>query len=71
MMLPQFRRVLDSGKKLIIWGALDQEDLLTIMEEIPPHSIYLNIVVEAVDQAKNLMYYLQQLAEKKRNPISG
>ena len=65
-MLPEFKKVLVSGKKLIIWGALDQEDLRAVMEELPSHSIYLDIVVEHVDQGKALMQYLKELAARKK-----
>ena len=65
-MLPEFKKVLASGKKLIIWGALDQEDLGAVMEELPSHSIYLDIVVEHVDQGKALMQYLKELAARKK-----
>lgn len=64
-MLPELRKVIDAGKKLIIWGALDQDDLSVVMEELPHRNIYLDIVTETVEEAKGLMEYLKELAAKK------
>ncbi|MHB1653990.1 MAG: hypothetical protein ACYCVD_16160 [Desulfitobacteriaceae bacterium] len=64
-MLPEFRKVLAAGKKLVVWGALEREDLLAVMEELPRRNIYLDIVSETVEEAKDLMSYLKELAAKK------
>jgi len=65
-MLPQFQKVLESGKKLIIWGSLDQEDLLAVVNELPKHSTYIDIVAETVDEGKKMMEYARELGAKKR-----
>lgn len=58
-MLPQFRRVLDAGKKLVIWGALDQADVEVVRQELPSRNLYLQIVTENVEQAQELMQLIK------------
>ncbi len=64
-MLPEYKKVLAAGKKLIIWGALDQVDLQVVMEELPKRSIYLDIVAETVEEAKSLMDTANEMATRR------
>jgi hypothetical protein len=54
-MVPFFRKVQQKGKKLIIWGDLNGEDIRIIKDELEMIGIYLNIVVPDIDAAKTLM----------------
>lgn len=64
-MLAEFRKVLAAGKKLIVWGALDHQDLQAVMEELPRRNIYLDIVAETVEEAKGLMETVKSLSTRR------
>lgn len=53
-MLPVFHKIVRSGKRLIIWGALDLEDLQVIRQELAGYPVFLNIVAESVGLARQL-----------------
>ncbi|HEY5587181.1 MAG TPA: hypothetical protein VIK78_22190 [Ruminiclostridium sp.] len=57
-MIPVFQRIL-SKKNLIIWGDLDHEDIDCIMYELPHKGVFLNIVSETVEKARDLMEYIK------------
>jgi len=61
-MLPQFQKVWTTGKKLIIWGDLNQQDLEVITSELPSSGIYLNIVTPTLEMAMNLREYMEKLS---------
>jgi hypothetical protein len=54
----QFQQVVAAGKKLLVWGDLDEEDLDAICSVVPKNSVYFNIVAPAEDRAAGLMEYL-------------
>jgi hypothetical protein len=53
-MLPVFHKVVRQGKRLIIWGSLDLEDIQIIRQELAGLPVFLNIVAESVDIARKL-----------------
>jgi hypothetical protein len=52
-MLPILRMVLEAGKRLVLWGTIDDRDMEAIKSGLPHHGIYLNIVTASADAAKN------------------
>lgn len=60
-MLPHFRQVL-SGKKLMIWGDLNREDLEVITSELPANGVFLNIVAPTIEEAMDLRELLETLS---------
>ncbi|GEA15709.1 hypothetical protein E308F_19530 [Moorella sp. E308F] len=59
-MMPEFRRVLEK-KCLIIWGALDEEDIEVIRSELPCRGIFLNIIAETLPRAKELNQFIKNI----------
>jgi hypothetical protein len=53
-MLPFFKNVQDRGKRLMIRGKLDHEDLKLLRRELSPNGLYLQIVVESPAETKRL-----------------
>lgn len=59
-MILEFRRVLEK-KCLIVWGSLDEEDIEAIHKELPCRGIFLNIVTENVNRAKEINSFIKKL----------
>jgi hypothetical protein len=53
-MLPLFKMVQSREKKLIIRGKLDLEDLELLRKELSPRALYLQIVIDKPEEAKQL-----------------
>ena len=53
-MIPVFHRVLNAGKRLIVWGDLTNAEVTMLMEELPHHSLFLNVITPTVDGAKEI-----------------
>ena len=53
-MIPVFRRVYDANKRLIVWGDLTIDETKMLMEELPQHSLFMNIVAPTVEYAQEL-----------------
>jgi hypothetical protein len=58
-MLPFFKKVQDRGKRLLIRGALDHDDLNLLRRELSPEGLYLQIVVECPAETKRLREFFQ------------
>ena len=57
--LPECKKVLESGKKLSIgMGYFTKEDIDVIYEEMPHHSTHINIITHKLDEAKELLDYI-------------
>lgn len=50
-MIPQFKKVLKAGKRLVIWGTLNEQDIATIQSELPRQGVFLNIISESQARA--------------------
>lgn len=53
-MLPIFRRVIAANKRLIVWGDLTSEEITMLMEDLPHHSLFLNVIAPTVESAQEL-----------------
>ena len=51
-MLPLFKRVQSRGKKLIVRGKLDQADLDLLREGLSPRGLFLQIVIDQPEEAR-------------------
>jgi hypothetical protein len=55
-MVPAFNKVLNAGKKLILWGMLDKDDLMIIRRDVDwKRGVFLCIVTDSVEQAEELL----------------
>lgn len=54
-LLPVMRKILDAGKRLIIWGNLNQEEIQLIGDNFAGRPVFLSIVAQDVDTARKLM----------------
>lgn len=58
-MIPQCRKVIESGKKLLIgMGEINKDDIDAIYENLPNHSVALNAIVSDCNQARELVDYI-------------
>jgi hypothetical protein len=53
-MLPQFKKVLASGRRLIIWGDLTGADLKTIFAGLPSEGVFFNILLPSLTAAEKI-----------------
>ena len=53
-MIPVFRKVLEAGKRLIVWGNLTEEEIRLVMRKLPHMGLFLNVISPSVDEAKQL-----------------
>jgi hypothetical protein len=57
-MLPQFRKVLDKKRCLIIWGDLTEEDIQNIFDNLPPKGIFFSILLPEFAAAEQINAFL-------------
>jgi hypothetical protein len=57
-MLPQFRKVLEKKRKLVIWGDLTEEDIQVVFDNLPPEGIFFNILLPDFKSAENISNFL-------------
>jgi hypothetical protein len=57
-MLPQFKKVLDKGRKLMVWGDLDEEEIKIVYDNLPPEGICFNLIEENFEKALRVSAYL-------------
>ncbi|MDR1251897.1 MAG: hypothetical protein LBK62_06990 [Treponema sp.] len=60
-MLPQFRKVLEQGRCLIIWGDLTEAEIRIVFDHLPPRGIFFNILLPDFDQAERINAFLNVL----------
>jgi len=53
-MLPVFRQIAASGKRLILWGDFTPGEILMIMEDLPHRGLSFHVVAPTVDAAKSI-----------------
>ena len=58
-MLPFLRMVQDRGKRLLIRGKLDHDDLNLLRRELTPKGLYLQIVVEGSAETQGFREFFQ------------
>ena len=57
--LPFFRMVQAAGRRLLIRGKLDREDLSLLRRNLSPNGLYLQVVVEAVEETQTMGDYFE------------
>jgi len=57
-MLPQFEKVFNAGKALILFGNLDESDIKILRDRFPMARLFLNIVTPDIDSALKLNEYI-------------
>ena len=60
-MLPEYLRVLEAGKKLVVWGDLDENDLVFAMEHLPRRDVVYSIFAPTEEIAKDLAALCRRL----------
>jgi hypothetical protein len=63
MMLPQFRTVLEHGKNLVIFGFLDEKEIKTIFDALPPEGIFFCLLDTKPENAQRISNYLNGFFE--------
>ena len=53
-MLPQYRKVLEKKRRLVVWGALSAEDVRCALDNLPHEGIYFNILPPDFESAKKI-----------------
>lgn len=58
-MLPQFERVLASGKRLVIgMSPMDKEDIDVVFDHLPHRGVALTVLAKSVEEANELLAYM-------------
>jgi hypothetical protein len=60
-MLPEFRKTLEKGRNLVIWGDLTIEDIKIDYDNLPPEGIFFNLVEPDFAAAEKVSGYLNSL----------
>ena len=58
-MLPYLKMVQDRGKRLLIRGKLDRDDLKLLRDELTPRGLYLQIVVEGAAETEGFREFFR------------
>ena len=59
-LFPACRQVIEGGKRLMLgMGSFSKNDLDLILKKLPRHSLALNIIVDSVEDANELMAYIE------------
>jgi hypothetical protein len=58
-MVPFFKQVQTEGRRLLIRGKLDHEDLGLLRKEISPNGLYLQIVIESPEESRRFREFFQ------------
>lgn len=65
-MIPQFRKIIESGKKVAIGLArLNEDDIDAIFDCLPPHSVAVNLMADDIDDAHQIMDYVNEKSKKR------
>lgn len=59
-MLPEFKKVIASNKRLLIFGDLNEEEVDTLLDNLPAGSLFLNVVAPTVQRACELNEYIMK-----------
>lgn len=59
-MLPVFKKVQAKGKKLMVWGDLNRNDIDLIKNNLEMKGLHFNLVVPSVSAAKELSEYVRE-----------
>lgn len=58
-MMPQFQKIIEHGKKVLIGMAhLNQDDIDAVFECLPSHSVALNLMADNIQDAQQIMDYI-------------
>lgn len=57
--LPYFERVQAEGKRLLIRGKLDRDDLVSLRKHLSPNGLYLQVVVETVEETRAMREFFE------------
>ena len=57
--LPYFKRVQAEGKRLLIRGKLDRDDLASLRNHLSPNGLYLQVVVETVEETRAMRDFFE------------
>lgn len=60
-MIPEFRRVINAEKSLVVWGSLTKTEISEIMGNLPHKRLHFNLIVPTVGDAKELNGYIKDL----------
>jgi hypothetical protein len=61
MMLPEFSKVLQTGRNLVIWGDLTVEEIKIVYDNLPPEGIFFNLAEPDYKTAEKVSGYLNSL----------
>ena len=66
-MLPQFRKVLEKKRCLVIWGVLDEEEIQLIFNNLPMEGVFFNILAADFETAGKINSFLNRADRKAAN----
>ena len=61
-MLPQFRRVLEKKRRLVIWGDLIEDEILSVFDNLPLEGVFFHIVPPDFKSAERILSFLNSTA---------
>jgi hypothetical protein len=63
-MIPQFRKVLEKNRSLIIWGDLTEQDIWVVFDNLPPEGVFFNILLPDCKSAEKINMFLNAAGDK-------
>ena len=65
-MLPQFRKVLEENRRLVIWGDITEEDIQVVYNNLQSEGIFFSILLPDSRQARKIHSFLGSSAKRFR-----
>jgi len=60
-MLPQFKKILEAKRCLVIWGAITEEDIRVVFDNLPSEGIFFNIILDNFESAEKICSLLNSI----------
>jgi hypothetical protein len=58
-MLEQYKKVLDKGRNLVVWGNLDEEEIQLVCDNVQLNGIFFNILLPEFEKAAKMNAFLK------------
>jgi hypothetical protein len=65
-MAPEFKKVYEAGKLLMPWGELTDDEIVFLLSELPPHSLFLSLMAPTVDEAARQEKMIREYCSKNK-----
>jgi hypothetical protein len=65
-MASEFKKIYEAGKRLMPWGELEDDEIIFLLSELPPHSLFLSLMTPTVDEAVRQEKFIRDYCSKHK-----